>query len=297
MRNIFYSITFLILFFYASFLTADFFTGNIENPYSNVLKFLCVVLCFLLSLVPGRDVQNRRDTQLLRAALFFTVIADLLIVVLGKLVPGIFIFMIVQALYIYRHSRKIVWDRRELQLGLSVYVLSLIALFAIYPVVSKSYFLVPTLIYSVFLSTSVWMGIGTLRRGYYPGSTAVFISAGMILFFLTDVNVAQYFALPFGGDPIFSHTLHFIGVPGGGAGAPGGSLSGGVHSSVDAQGVEIQLLITRKFLHGFALWIFYIPSQYLLALSVYNPEILGRIFGSRKEMDRALNRRVIVIDD
>ena len=281
MRNIFYSITFLILFFYASFLTADFFTGNIENPYSSVLKFLCVVLCLLLSLVPGRDVQNRRDALLLRAALFFTVIADLLIVILGKLVPGIFTFMIVQALYIYRHSRKIVWNRRELQLGLSVYALSLFVLFTIYPVISKSYFLVPTLIYSVFLSTSVWMGIGTLRRGYYSRYTAIFISTGMILFFLTDVNVAQYFAIPFGGEPIFSYTLYFL-----------GSLSG-----ADVPGVEIQFLITRKFLHGIVLWIFYIPSQYLLALSVYDPEILGRIFGNRKEMDKALNRRVIVIDD
>src|SRR5437868_7010396 len=81
---------------YSSFLTADIITGDSDNPYSKVVKFVCILLCFSLTLAIGMHGHDRRDTNLLRLALFLTVIADLVIGIMGHFMIGIGVFLLVQ---------------------------------------------------------------------------------------------------------------------------------------------------------------------------------------------------------
>ena len=69
-------ITVFLASFYASFLTADILTGDSDNLYSKALKYCCILLCFLLTIIIGQDGHDFLDTWLLRIALFFTAIAD-----------------------------------------------------------------------------------------------------------------------------------------------------------------------------------------------------------------------------
>lgn len=178
----------IIMFLYVNFLVIDLRGGD-----SRGLKYISILLCFILSLFIGHRGNDKIDTTLLQGALFFTAIADLNLVILNKFISGISVFCIVQIIYILRHSRNIILSKRNIALFFSegIFVLGLVIMLNI-PFYEKKALYIIALMYSILLVTSVGMAFGTIKRGFYSKTNSYFILIGMILFLLCDINVGLY---------------------------------------------------------------------------------------------------------
>lgn len=86
---------------YAAFLGLDLFLPG--SGWDIPLKYLSILLCFCRLLGPGLN----RDAKLTRAALAFTLLADLFLLVLNRWYgAGVAVFCVVQALYLLRIHRS-----------------------------------------------------------------------------------------------------------------------------------------------------------------------------------------------
>lgn len=97
-KYLFISIQFIL---YISFLTLDILGKNIS--LSNYIKFSLVLLCLLYVLIGGFKSYGRQQL-FLSYALIFTVISDLLILLLDYYLYGVIIFIIAQQLHGIRIS-------------------------------------------------------------------------------------------------------------------------------------------------------------------------------------------------
>lgn len=92
-------ITILIL-IYISFIYLDLTDGI--PLYANILKFTVIIICFCYALFS--ESNNKSISYSLKAAMFFTLISDLFILILDYYIYGVLTFIIVQLLYNYRIS-------------------------------------------------------------------------------------------------------------------------------------------------------------------------------------------------
>ena len=223
----------LILFIYIGFLYLDAMTKDLSNNTTLNLKYIIIVICFIISLLIGKGGHNRTDTRLVRIARFFTLIADYYLVILDEFKLGIFFFCLVQITYIIRHS---LMENKKYK-NLIFLCLTLITAIIISTKISISSFdkklIILGLIYAALLISSVYSAIRTIKSSRYPKKSALLIATGMSLFFMCDLNVA-FFNLV-GNVPI-----------------------------VLFNGENI------RFYTGFLIWVFYVPSQLMLALSGFS---------------------------
>src|SRR5699024_10863154 len=92
--------------FYILFLYLDIFNREIFIS-SDSIKYLTMILIFIISLFIGQDSLDKKDRYLLQLGLFLTLIADLFLLLLGRhYILGIFLFIIVQIIYAHRYSRE-----------------------------------------------------------------------------------------------------------------------------------------------------------------------------------------------
>ena len=155
--------------------------------------------------------------------------ADFCFKILHGNLTGVCLFMIVQTLYIVRHTRKTDVDKHFPKiLWIPFGTMLLMALLYWVGVFEK---LMPPIMisYSIFIACSALVAWLTPRIGYYPATNAKCIKWGMVLFACCDICVG---------------------------------LSGLV--SVDHSVQEIVATVTHNFV-----WIFYVPALALLALSGY----------------------------
>lgn len=96
-RFLFIVVLFLI---YICFITLDITGGSVV--YSNTLKFALIVLCFCYSLFSKSN--SKSISFAVKAAMLFTVISDLFILILDYYLYGVITFIAVQLLYNYRIS-------------------------------------------------------------------------------------------------------------------------------------------------------------------------------------------------
>lgn len=178
----------VIILIYISFIIMD-----LKGQDTRVLKYLSVILCFILSILIGNRGIDKMDTRLLQLALFFTTIADLNLVILKDFFTGIAVFCIVQIIYTIRHSRNIILSKRNIALFLieGIVVLGLVIMINI-PFYQEKVLYIIVCIYSILLVSSVFMALGTIKRGFYSKTNSYFIMIGMILFLLCDINVGLY---------------------------------------------------------------------------------------------------------
>lgn len=95
----------LIAGFYISFLWFD--ISHIATEallLSIILKYLSVIGCFLIALLRSFTAQNRRDASCLVLALFFTLIADTILLFWQANLFGTAVFCFVHLFYIRRHK-------------------------------------------------------------------------------------------------------------------------------------------------------------------------------------------------
>jgi hypothetical protein len=226
---------------YAAFLFLDLTGGS--TTISSYIKFMVIILCFCYALFAKRRA-DKSILFLMKAGLFFTVISDLLILILDVYFYGVLTFIIVQQVYGIRISMenfilqreatsKRIWSsfvrRVLLQLVVSFTICSLLAL--------SSVELEPLLMASVFYFISIVMNtfVSVKTALTYPNSRRVRMFAlGMFLFLLCDINVGLF------------NLSGFIAMP--------------QSTYSDIYGISSILM-----------WTFYAPSQVILALSTRSP--------------------------
>lgn len=174
---------------YFTFLIIDITNKDTGNIYSQFLKYSTILLCFVISLLIDKDGFNKKDTKFLHIALFLTTLADLFLVILNILSPGLIFFILVQLTYIKRHLSIYKPSKKIIFLVLSLYLVLLISLFPLKPTYIdwSLYFL--GLTYGVILITSLLIALSTLKKKTYPKENSIIIALGMFLFFMCDLNV------------------------------------------------------------------------------------------------------------
>ncbi|MCF6461313.1 lysoplasmalogenase family protein [Clostridium sp. Cult3] len=191
------------------------------------LKFLSMIIVFIISLFTRKDALSYKDLHLLQVGLFITLIADLFLLILDShYILGIFLFSIVQIIYSFRY------ELRNLKLAIRNFIVIFLSLSIVYFIVNKlvielDFIWIMGIFYAFCLLNSVAKAFKAYRYKIYPKPNRHMVLIGMILFLLCDISVAMY--------NIFSEGLLY-------------SIS------------------------SIAMWLFYLPSQVLLALSGYNYE-------------------------
>ena len=89
---------------YFTFLYMDLFNTQIFIS-SNMIKFICIILCFITSILTRECALYNRDVFLLQTGLFITILADLFLLILDDYYTlGITLFCIVQIIYSIRYE-------------------------------------------------------------------------------------------------------------------------------------------------------------------------------------------------
>jgi hypothetical protein len=196
---------------------------------SDVLKFMSMIIVFIISIMTKKDALSFKDLHLLQIGLFITLIADLLLLLLDNhYILGIFLFSIVQILYSLRY------EFRNFKLTIRNFFIIFLSLSILYIIINKfvveiDFLWAMGLFYGLCLLNSVIKAFKAYKYKIYPEPNRQMILIGMILFLLCDINVALYNILGYMGKVNVFYNI----------------------SSV-------------------SMWLFYLPSQILLALSGYN---------------------------
>jgi hypothetical protein len=221
-----------ILILYVLFLYMDFYNVRIFIA-SKYIKYLCILLCFILSILSNKnpfiDTVKRRDIFLIRLALFLTAIADLCLVIFDFYILGVCVFSLVQITYCVRYSMKKV--KRTLVNFFIVFEFIGLSYVMARIFIGKVNSLVPiSLFYAICLLTSVAKAIRAWKNDLYPFPNNYMIVLGMVLFLLCDLCVA-------------------------------------LSNITEILPLSEYFIINIRQISTFLIWVFYLPSQLLLALS------------------------------
>jgi hypothetical protein len=186
---------------YVIFLTLD--LTDSSTSLSNGIKFSIIVLCFCYALIFGKGT-NKSIIFCLQAALFFTVISDLLILILDYYFYGVVTFIIVQQIYdiyltILKFNRKAVEEksvkpfvyvllrRFMFRLAIAFLIYFLLGLVGInlegLIIVSVYYFI------CIFTNAISAASIAIQRKN---NMGVVLFTIGILLFLLCDINVGLF---------------------------------------------------------------------------------------------------------
>lgn len=180
MKNKYISV--LILYFYFVFLTLDLF-GTYREWVSTALKFSCIVLCFINTLLIHNE-HSKIDSVLLKCVFFMTIIADLNLLILNNYKLGVILFCIIQTFYIIRHSLASKFNYKIWGLFCIVFIIGVFQF--------KNILLLSGFYYLCLSILSIYTAISTLWYKKYPEITKRLIISGLILLFLCDINVALF---------------------------------------------------------------------------------------------------------
>ena len=258
-----YLVFFLYVYFlvaYVSYITYEQSTGTADSNYSIIVEFSVVALAFVYTLLIAKEGYGPLDRVLIQLAHGFALLGDLFLVLLGWfhgggwMIPGMCAFLCSQIALIIRHSRNLHATWYEALAALTCYAIAG-CLFAYYVLPGlPPELLLPVGVYALVLTTGLWMGVGTLWRNFYPKSIAAFIALGVICFFMTDLYVILNYKA----------------------------------SSSTQHSVPIEF---RGTFFGFLIWMFYIPTQVLLASSGYRLRFLRSVFPVIPRMQKDAGER------
>lgn len=231
---------------YAVFLILD--IRDTDAILSRNIKYAVIILCFCYALF----FAERADKSIVfcvRAGLFFTMISDLFLLMIDKYTCGILTFIIVQQLYgiriILTDSRKtdehglleVIWEkhiRARLAVRLVIQLGTAIIIIAalLWAGVAADALLIISIFYFVCILTNT---VTSLRSAVHEKSKpAILFAVGMCLFLLCDINVGLF------------------------------NLSGFIR-------LPEELYHFFYNAASFLMWVFYAPSQILIALSITVP--------------------------
>ena len=249
---------------FASFITADVLTADSDNYYSKHAKYAGVLLCLLLVMSIGRHGHSGPDRVLVQFAFVGIAAADFVIGMLGRFLPGLALFLLVQVLLFARHVRGFRFLKEDLvSLGLFLGTGGLVFA-AAYGSLAGAGLAVPAAIYALVLFLGLWAAERTRAWGFYPPASARLILVAMSLFVLCDWNTALFNALRENGPVLFRG---HVPVP------------AAVESPEAAATVSVLEAVpyTLRQTLGIFVWIFYFPCLVLLALSAFRPGFLSSV--------------------
>ena len=232
---------------YGAFLTLDLTGGSIR--LSSYIKFSMIILCFCYVLLQGRS-EGRSINFFIQAAMLFTIISDLFLLILDQYYYGVLTFIVVQQFYslrliLLKDRNRGVWDYPKLRipkltvtilrnylkrLGLQVALAFMICLLLSYFKIALEALIIATVFYFISILTNVISAI-RLAQIYPREKTNILFAIGMLLFLLCDINVGLF------------NLSGFISLP---------------------EGIYSKIYEAASIL----MWTFYAPSQVLIALSV-----------------------------
>ena len=211
-----------------------------RSNYQNIAKFAVTAIMTIIVFFIGDNCLCKRDRNFLQAGFAMALCADFCLKIMHNYTHvfeyrgdytllGICFFMVVQALFIFRHTRTSDTDNNFpwiLCIPFAVmFITNALHLFRIFD--SST---IPTIAsYAAFLFCSLYVACKVPKKGYFPAKNSKNIKRGMILFFCCDVCV-------------------------------GISLATGEDHSVQ----EIVATVANNFV-----WYFYTPALILLGLSGY----------------------------
>lgn len=249
---------------YVSFLYIDLTGGSVR--LSTSIKYTIILLCFCYALLSGGAYkgiiffENRKgqcanqnvlfsDTIFLQAGLFFTLISDLLILILDYYFYGVLVFILVQQLYCLRlvllryeqsdygviSYTKVDKDNpffvygKQLMLQLGFAISVCLALY-LAGVVMEGLIIVSVFYFISILSNTVHaLRYSCIRKE----RSSQLYALGMLLFLLCDINVGLF------------------------------NLTGFIELSDELNSVIYSI-------SSILMWTFYAPSQVMIALSCHN---------------------------
>ena len=226
-RTIFLFILFQTI-LYVIFLFLD-FTGH-NYALSADIKFSVIILCFCYVFFLGRNT-DRGIILCMKAALFFTLVSDLFILMLDYYIPGVITFIVVQQLYglrllLEKHSSG---RRLALRFALQLTVAVTVCLLLWLAEVEIDSLLFISVLYFICILTNTINAVRLALHNRGDRSRVLF-AVGMVLFLLCDINVGIF------------NMSGFIALP--------------------------ENLYHRLYsLSSILMWTFYAPAQVILALS------------------------------
>ncbi|HPU63901.1 MAG TPA: lysoplasmalogenase family protein [Mobilitalea sp.] len=224
-----YQFLILQLILYISFLYLDITGGSIL--LSNYIKFTVVALCFLYVLLIKANGETEKTLLFLRLALFFTLVSDMLILLLDCYFYGVLTFIIAQQLHGIRisllgkrfnHIKNLI-KRLLYQLSVSLAVCLLLWKLnvSLNALLAASIFYFSCILSNTIRSLHLAANVRERRIKYF--------AAGLVLFLLCDINVGLF------------NMSDFL---------PVGPVYGKIY-----------------LISSVLMWTFYAPSQVLIALS------------------------------
>ena len=177
---------------YLGFLWMD-VVGRFTNQ-STILKFLGIVLCFLYALL--RVEKKNQDTILMTFALFFTVCADVCLLLTDYYNMGLLFFCMVQVIYFIRIRR---YDQRKISsaLGLRGAFFGLVLILIFFLEIPVDVLLILTMFYFINICSNTIASLRANRidersKGEHSKHQWKLYTVGMVLFLLCDINVGIY---------------------------------------------------------------------------------------------------------
>jgi hypothetical protein len=151
---------------------------------SDKIKYFCILFCFFISLLTGKNTLNTKDLHLLQLGLFLTALADLCLIIFNYFALGITLFCLVQITYSIRYKPDSALF--TLKFFASILVSIIIGYLIIsFFIVKLDILFVIALFYSVCLITSFTRA----QKNTYPKPNKYMAACGMLLFLLCDINV------------------------------------------------------------------------------------------------------------
>lgn len=216
---------------YLTFLYLDYNRMNTFYTTHN-LKYISILLCFLLSLMAMDHAISPMDILLLQSGLFITTLADLCLLILDKFTIGVAIFCVAQIIYCIRYNPPKAYPTVvRFMMVFEVLAISYILL-GFFVKNLDTLFVVATA-YAICLMTSVIRAIKLCKAKQFPSPNRYMIAIGMVLFLLCDINVGLT----------------------------------NVIQQLRPQSIFLTYIYNMS---SFLIWFFYLPSQVLLAMSGYN---------------------------
>ena len=154
-----------------------------------ITKPLTMVLVIALCLLAFRGPHNRRYARLVLAALLFSLLGDVLLMLDELFLPGLLAFFVAQIFYVAAFWTDTRVYKGDLLAGIVILLVSGCIFIYLQPYL-ESALIIPVAGYMLVISVMVWRAVGTSSRPMFQPRQVQLIVAGAILFYISDLVLA-----------------------------------------------------------------------------------------------------------
>lgn len=188
-----------------SFVATDILSilNGFSQNYSPVAKLLCSLLSLVIVFSTGRDAISRSDLVMLKFAFLFCFVGDIFVTTYNYwnrsfpiFVMGGVSFIISVSIFTLRHGRFFAFLRerfiQRLLLGLLFFLPLAGMIVVFFRELVQTNLLILTVVYGSIVILSLWTGVAASLYSLFPFPNSIFITLGMIFFFLMELTGQFY---------------------------------------------------------------------------------------------------------